>query len=241
MHRPIVPWLAFLMVLGVAGLLIVGIVIRPWQLLSNSQATVVAGVPPNYNRSQLAYVGSDATVDWQHSPAVHSSELGGREYYIYYGCASCHGLDGAGTRWAPMRITKAEQVRLMVRVGPKGMPVYPEEYLPNDVADSIASWLIAQAATRPTPTPPATTTTTKPADPANGEAVYNAECSVCHGKGGKGTSFARALNTPDFAALFSADADIVDVVRKGKGIMSGFDKLSDTDLADLIAYLRSLQ
>ena len=248
MHRPIVPWLAFLAVLGLAGMLVVGMIIRPWELLSNSQANVVAGVPPNYNRSQLAYVGSDAAVDWQHSPAVHPSELGGREYFIYYGCASCHGLDGAGTRWAPMRITKAEQVRLMVRVGPKGMPIYPKEYLPDDVADSIASWLLAQTATRPQPTPTLTPTPTpttppqpKPVDPAHGEAVYSADCSACHGKGGKGTAFAPALNTPDFAAKFTADAAIVDVIRKGVGIMPGFDKLSDADLADVIAYLRSLQ
>ena len=70
--------------------------------------------------------------------------------------------------------------------------------------------------------------------------LYDKNCSSCHGKDGKGTPIAPALNTPEFAAKFAYDSALVDVIRKGAGIMPGFDKLSDADVADIVAYLRSL-
>jgi len=302
MPKPIVPVLAFLGVLGMALLMIAGMVVRPWELPQVRQVSLSS--PTGYSRSLLSYVGSDRSIGWQHADDATSvqepgtsmvstqpptgGEYSGRDYFIAYGCASCHGLDGRGTRWAPMRITAAEQVHMMVRVGPKGMPAYSKEYLPDSIVNTMAAWLVAQAPGRPaTTTPPAqsttpapaptttvpipttapvsgtpatttpattTTATTTPAttsvpqsakgDPQRGEDLYGKlGCASCHGKGGKGTAFAPAMFGAAFAQKYHDDPPLADVIRKGKGMMAGYDaaKLPDSGLADLIAYLRSLE
>ncbi|MBI2859607.1 MAG: cytochrome c, partial [Chloroflexi bacterium] len=197
------------------------------------------------------------------------------------------GLNGQGTRWAPMRVTAPEQVHMMVRIGPGGMPAYSKDYLPDSTVDLMAGWLVEAAASKPAPpptalstppatstppppqppatstvaapvsTPPATgttvppqTTTPAPAAPATpagnietGERIYSdLGCSGCHAKGGKGTAFAPALVGPVFADKYRTDPALAELMRKGKGMMPAYGsfKLSDQGLADLIAYLRSL-
>ncbi|MDO8472335.1 MAG: c-type cytochrome [Dehalococcoidia bacterium] len=284
--RPVVPTFAFLIVLGFALLMVVGIVIKPWDIVSGSRVSVVAsGVPENYSRSELSFVGDVNTVGWHYNPmaGMNMPESNGQQYFIFYGCASCHGVDGRGTSYAPMRIAQASQVLAMVRIGPSGMPVYPKEYLPDDMVAQIAEWLMSQqppppnptptpapVTTTPTPTPaptgtptgtpgvtptatptPLPTTTPIPSTPvpAKGDADHGAKlytslgCAACHGAGGKGSAFAPALNTPAFASKFAADSDIVTIMRNGKGMMPAFDsgRLTNGDMADLIAFMRSLQ
>lgn len=263
--RPVVPALAFLAVLGMALMLIVGIVLRPW-----NQVTADVGAP-GYNRSQVGIVGVTDQVDWSHSTLGGAFSDRGQAGFVAYGCASCHGLDGRGTRWAPMSVINADQVRAMVRVGPRGMPVYSKEYLVDEDVDAIAAWLLQQKASAPktqtptpTPTPttttapttPAGSTTTQPAptgtpeptttpvsgDAAKGAALYTSlSCAACHGQGGKG-GFAAALNTPEFVGKYATDDSLAAIIRSGKGAMSGYDanRLPDASMADLVAYIRSL-
>lgn len=176
--RPVVPAFAFLIVLGFALLLVVGIVIKPWSLSSSSKVGMVAhGVPDNYSRSKLSFVGDTNTVGWEPNSMAGMSipDQTGQQYFIFYGCGSCHGIDGRGTAYAPMRVAQAGIVLAMVRAGPSGMPVYPKEYLPDDTVAKIADWLMSQQPPAPTQTPtptptpaPATTTTPTPVPSTTG-------------------------------------------------------------------------
>lgn len=94
----------------------------------------------------------------------------------------------------------------------------------------------------PSSTPMVTAPTEQPANMSRGGDVYTQQCAACHGPAGTG-GFAPALNSAEFRQTYASDAAIADLVRAGKGVMPalGAAKLSDEDMADLIAYLRSLK
>ena len=66
-------------------------------------------------------------------------------------------------------------------------------------------------------------------DTVNGEAYYQANCSVCHGPNGEGVS----------GPALSGEVleDVIDVVLEGPGSMPSFDDRPDQDLADVAAYV----
>ncbi|MBI2865869.1 MAG: cytochrome c [Chloroflexi bacterium] len=170
MSRPVVPVLAFTLVLALALGLILGIILRPWVgLAAGTYLSVDAPSGTGYSRSALSYVGDSRSVNWGHSAQFLHPELEeGKAYYVAYGCASCHGLDGKGSRWAPMEVSSPGQIGIMVRAGPGGMPAYPKAYLPDEHLEAITSWLASQGAVvaRPTPTPlPTPTPEPTPASP----------------------------------------------------------------------------
>src|SRR5215472_4368447 len=79
---------------------------------------------------------------------------------------------------------------------------------------------------------------------AEGDAVFKARCTPCHGGDGKGKA---AIGTPDFtnAKTQSAisDADMIDTItngRKGTVMPAWKGKLSDEEIAGVTAYLRLL-
>lgn len=98
------------------------------------------------------------------------------------------------------------------------------------------------------------------ADRALGRRTYVANCASCHGGSGRGDgTMGRSLQPPprDFTqARFrfdtdgdgrtGTDDDLRNVIRNGAGpyggspLMDGFDVFGDAELADLIAFLRSL-
>lgn len=85
------------------------------------------------------------------------------------------------------------------------------------------------------------------ADSAAGKAVYEKKCKMCHGASGEGNpGMAKALNVT-IANLSSADvqklsdADIKKAVTEGKGKMKPVAGLSDADVDNVIAYVRTLK
>lgn len=72
-------------------------------------------------------------------------------------------------------------------------------------------------------------------DAANGQTLYEANCQGCHGASGNERAGAarEAKESPDEAAQ---------VIRDGDGEMPAFgeDQLSDQEVADLLAYLKTL-
>ena len=82
-------------------------------------------------------------------------------------------------------------------------------------------------------------------DKANGEKVYKAKCASCHGPDGKGeTAAGKATKARDICSdevTKESDAAWTDIIVKGKNKMPGYDKkVTDADVKDVIAYMRSL-
>jgi len=71
-------------------------------------------------------------------------------------------------------------------------------------------------------------------------ATYKAKCAMCHGADGKGGK----MGTRDFASAdvkAESDAQLIDIVTKGKGKMPSYGgKLKDTEIKDLVGYIRTL-
>ena len=75
-------------------------------------------------------------------------------------------------------------------------------------------------------------------------ATYKAKCAACHGPDGKGSAMGQKMGVRDFSSADvqkETDAQLTEIVTKGKGKMPGYDgKLKDSEIKDLVAYVRSL-
>jgi cytochrome c553 len=91
-----------------------------------------------------------------------------------------------------------------------------------------------------------------PSQADDGKTVYESKCAACHGKDGAGkTKMGEKLEIRDYTdakvqASLTDDQiakSIKEGVKKGdKVVMKGFaDKLSDEDVKNLVAYMRSLK
>jgi cytochrome c6 len=79
----------------------------------------------------------------------------------------------------------------------------------------------------------------------NAAATYKAKCAGCHGADGKGaTAPGKALGVHDFSSdevTKMSDADLIGIVTTGKNKMPSYGKsLKDTEIKDLVAYVREL-
>jgi mono/diheme cytochrome c family protein len=85
------------------------------------------------------------------------------------------------------------------------------------------------------------------ADAAAGHAVFDKKCKVCHGAAGEGNpGMAKALNTtiqplgsPEVQKM--SDADLKTIIVKGKGKMKPPAGLSEADVDNVIAFVRTLK
>ena len=75
----------------------------------------------------------------------------------------------------------------------------------------------------------------------NGREVYELHCQTCHGMDGQ----AMEPGTPDFSlgeGLFAPDVDLVQRLRDGGGHLPSYrGLLTDDELRDVVAYIRTLQ
>ena len=87
------------------------------------------------------------------------------------------------------------------------------------------------------------------ADPTVGRGVYEANCTACHGLAGDGkgpAALAVKVKPTDFTAPIwwstRTDADVGASIRAGKPStpMAAFSQLTEVEVADMVAYLRSL-
>lgn len=79
------------------------------------------------------------------------------------------------------------------------------------------------------------------ADPLKGAKLYNERCSNCHGSGG----VPNMPGVPNFSRnerLMQSDLALIKSISIGRGMMPAFQGvLSEKDILDVIAYLRTLQ
>ncbi|MCF6256427.1 MAG: cytochrome c [Gammaproteobacteria bacterium] len=76
-------------------------------------------------------------------------------------------------------------------------------------------------------------------DPMKGRPLYIDRCSGCHGLSGA----SHVGHIPNFKlgeGLMKPDQEILAFVKKGKGVMPGFNGiLTDTEIRDILAYVRT--
>jgi cytochrome c6 len=80
-----------------------------------------------------------------------------------------------------------------------------------------------------------------PATAQDAAGTYKAKCAMCHGPDGKGGK----MGTRDFASpevKAETDAQLIEIITKGKPPkMPAYEgKLKDTEIKDLVAYIRGL-
>lgn len=71
--------------------------------------------------------------------------------------------------------------------------------------------------------------------------TFSAKCVMCHLKDGSGN---KGMHVPDLrskAVQSKSDAELSDIISKGKGIMPGYgSQLSKEEINGLVAYIRHL-
>jgi mono/diheme cytochrome c family protein len=85
------------------------------------------------------------------------------------------------------------------------------------------------------------------ADAAAGKAIYTSKCQTCHaadGMGNPGLGKAlgvtwKALGSSDIQSM--SDADLKEVITKGKGKMKPVSGVAGADLDNVVAYVRTLK
>jgi cytochrome c6 len=85
-----------------------------------------------------------------------------------------------------------------------------------------------------------------PALAQSGSDIYSSKCAMCHGPDGLATtSMAKMMKVPSFKdpdVVKASDSDLFDATKNGKGKMPAYNgKLSDAQIKDVVAYIRSLQ
>ena len=75
-------------------------------------------------------------------------------------------------------------------------------------------------------------------------ATYKGKCAMCHGADGKGSPTGLKMGAHDFTSADvqkETDAQLTEVISKGKAKMPAYEsKLKDTEIKDLVAYIRGL-
>lgn len=82
------------------------------------------------------------------------------------------------------------------------------------------------------------------AEGADGKALYDSKCAMCHGKDGVAKPMAKGsqnLNDAKYQEATTAEA-IATVVAKGKGKMKGYeDKLKADEITAIAAHVKTLR
>jgi cytochrome c6 len=78
------------------------------------------------------------------------------------------------------------------------------------------------------------------ADVQRGSSLYAVHCAACHGPDGT-PRMPGAPNFRRFDSLLRPDAQLLQAIRAGKGVMPSYmGILKDREILDVIAYLRTL-
>jgi len=164
----------------------------------------------------------------------------GRQLYGS-GCAGCHGESGEGTGLAPslrgvgaastdfQLSTGRMPLSRVVRQPPHGAPAYGRADI-----DALVSY-VSSLAPGGEPVPALAT-----GDVAGGRQLYLTNCASCHSSTGVGAALPAGFIAPSL--LQTDPTRVAEAVRVGPGLMPPFPRsaLDDGQLADLVAYVRSL-
>lgn len=190
--------------------------------------------------------------------AFASDPSAGQAVYTKSSCGACHGAKGEGALGPALsgaafagKYATPDKLAEVIRKGTsKGMPPYAEDKLSKSDLESLVAFIQSLSqATGSSPSKAEPATAKAPASQAAvsanasaGQAVYEKNaCAACHGPRGEG-AMGPALSGAEFTREYATTDKLMDVVRKGSGkVMSPFgeDKISQADMENLVAYLRT--
>lgn len=146
MNRSLVPIGGLVTVLIIGVVLILVVTIRPWGGADGGWDTHLNfrdDVPSDYSRTTVTFVDTQPgePEGWEVADKVDDEPVG-YPIYVARGCASCHGLQGEGGAVGPPIAGAFPQVvRVIVRLGPEGMPAYSEGALSERELEAIIEYL----------------------------------------------------------------------------------------------------
>ncbi|MGD8925406.1 MAG: c-type cytochrome [Thioalkalispiraceae bacterium] len=193
-----------------------------------------------------------------HVPWLSASEIG-EQLYLQH-CSACHGNDGDGGVGVPLALDDFQSsvsdayLNKTIRLGRPGriMPAFTQ------FSDAEVAAIVKHIRSFSRVAHPDDDRTPIKGNPEHGKNIFEKNCAACHGKqgqGGQGTgvTFSRprnqpiiapALNNPGFLAAASDNMIKRTLMqgRRGTPMISFIKKgLSDSDLNDVISYIRSFE
>lgn len=191
-------------------------------------------------------------------PAVTAAP-DGRALYVEH-CSACHQIEGRGGIGLPLDADKLADVsdtylRGSIRIGRPGRVMPGFQRLSDAQVDAIVGFLRQRTRTEG----PVFAATPVVGDVQRGELVYREHCIECHGADGSGEGegtgvtmsrdrtflvMPASISNPGFLASASDQMIRRSVVvgRKRSGMPAfGGDKLSATQIDDVVAYVRSFE
>lgn len=85
---------------------------------------------------------------------------------------------------------------------------------------------------------------TSPVAAQDGAATYKAKCLSCHAADGSGSAMGKKLGAHNFRTADvqkMSDAELTDIIAKGKNKMPGYEKsLKADDIKGLVVFIRTL-
>jgi len=205
--------------------------------LTDAQVTRIVG----YIRSHESK-GANLTK----TAALHGSADSGRALYGKH-CANCHGLrgeGGIGTAVLGKDFLMLASDRMILRTilegrPQNGMPSW-HDLSGSEVADLLAFLRAAEGPAVSEADVESQLAKSRPGAVKAGEVLYQNNCASCHGGKGEG-ALGPSLSTPEFLSTAS-DTFLIRAIRDGRPdtAMPAWKRLSATETADLVQFLRSL-
>ncbi len=143
MNRYFIPVVLVVTISGLALTLIVGIVMRSPYTHGNLSS------PAEYTRTKVTYLGQTYPFEGMPLAKPARAQTGdpvadGQLLFFQYGCAACHMSNGqGGAVGKDLAGDSANKITTKVREGPKGMPQFTVELLPDADLQKIIAFLQA--------------------------------------------------------------------------------------------------
>lgn len=154
-------------------------------------------------------------------------------------CAMCHGSDGQGSKGFPnltdddwLYGNSLESVQHSILFGRQGMMIAYGAILTDDQRSDVAQYVLSMS-----------NQATDQTKVTNGKAIFDIQCTACHGADGKGNQMLGAPNLTDNIWLYGGMLkDIETTLRDGRsGVMPAHQHLfSEQEAKVLSAYVLSL-
>jgi mono/diheme cytochrome c family protein len=131
MNRYFVPAILAFAISGLA-ITIIGVVVARSPYTHGNLASAAG-----YTRTKVAYVGENYVFEGMPLAKPEQAQTGdplhdGGLLFFQYGCASCHGAAGeGGATGKDLTGASANKIKTKVRDGPKGMPAFSSDSLPD--------------------------------------------------------------------------------------------------------------